>query len=172
MASGGSGVKRDAFSSYGTATGQANNAFDVANPIYTQEATRPQGYLPQEIANMKTASDQTLGGANAAAAGEGALASARTNNAGGYQAAIDDAARDAAVKQSENNLSILNRSADLQRQQQQQGLEGLSNEYATAGKFGQGYLDIANQAQRPFWQQLALQGTAAAGQVAGAYAGK
>jgi len=154
MASGGSGVKKDAFGSYGTATGQANGAFNTANPIYTQEAQRPQGYLPQEMADRITASNQTLGGANAAVAGESALASARTNNAGGYQAAIDDAARNASVTQSENNLGILNQSSALQRQQQQQGLEGLSNEYGTAGKLGQGYLDLANRAQPTFWQNL------------------
>jgi hypothetical protein len=156
MASGGSGVKADAFGSYGTATGQANGAFNVANPVYTQMATHPTGYTPQEIANQQTASNQTLGGANSAAVGEGALASARTNNAGGYQAAIDDAARNAGATQSQNNLGILNRSADLQRQQQEEGLQGLSNEYGTAGKLGQGYLDLANQAKPTFWQTLGM----------------
>jgi len=154
MASGSSGVKKDAFASYGTATGQSNDAFNVANPIYKQMATRPNGYLPQEVANLRTASNQTLGGANSAVAGEGALAAARTNNVGAYQAAIDDSTRNASVQQSENNLGILNRSADLQREQQQQGLEGLSNEYGTAGRLGQGYLDLANRAQPTFWQTL------------------
>lgn len=154
MASGSSGVKKDALGSYGTATGQATDAFNVANPIYTQMATRPTGYTPQEQANLTTASNQTLGGSNAAAVGQGALASARTNNAGGYQAAIDDAARTSGAQQSENNLGILNRSADLKRQQQTQGLEGLSNEYGTASKTGMGYLDLANQAKPTFWQNL------------------
>jgi hypothetical protein len=83
MASGGSGVKGDAFGSYGNATGQANNAFNVANPIYTQEATHPIGYTPQQTADLKTASADSLGGSNASAVGQGALLDARTNNAGG-----------------------------------------------------------------------------------------
>jgi hypothetical protein len=157
MASGGSGVKADAFGSYGTATGQANNAFNVANPVYTQMATHPTGYTPQEIANQQTASNQTLGGANSAAVGEGALASARTNNAGGYQAAIDDAARNAGATQSQNNLGILNRSADLQRQQQEEGLHGLSGEYGTGSQIGLGYLNAANNAKPTFWQNLGSQ---------------
>jgi hypothetical protein len=159
MASGGSGVKGDALGSYGTATGQADNAFGIAAPIYGQMARKPQGYMPQEMADRITASNQTLGGSNAAAVGEGALASARTNNAGGYQAAIDDAARTSGATQSENVLGVMNQSDALKRQQQEEGLSGLSNIYGTASKTGMGYLDLANQAKPTFWQNL---GTAAA----------
>lgn len=157
MASGGSGVKSDALNSYGTVQGQANGAYGVANPIYQQMAQRPQGYTPQQMADQTTASLQSLGGANAAVAGEGALAAARTNNGGGYQAAIDDAARQSGAQQSQNVLGIQNQSDMLQRQQQQEGLQGLSNEYGTAGSLGLGYLNAANNAKPTFWQNLGSQ---------------
>lgn len=159
MASGGSGVKGDALNSYGQATGQANNAYNIAAPIYGQMATNPTGYTAQQKANLTTASNQTLGGANSAAAGEGALASARTNNAGAYQAAIDDAARGASAQQSQNNLAIENQNVNLQNEHQQEGLQGLSNIYGTATGAANGYLKDAEDAPPSFWQQL---GTTAA----------
>lgn len=172
MASGGSGVKRDAFGSYGTATGQAGNAYGIAAPIYQKMAQRPQGYLPQEMADRITASNQTLGGSNAAAAGEGALTAARTNNAGGYQAAIDDAARQSGAQQSENVLGVMNQSDALKRQQQQEGLEGLSGIYNDANRTGLGYLDLANQAKPTFWQNLGSQAASDALQLATGMGGK
>jgi hypothetical protein len=167
------GVEKDALGSYGTATGQANNAYGVAAPIYQQMAQRPQGYTPQQMANQVTASNQTLGGANSSAVGEGALASARTNNAGGYQAAIDDAARQSGAQQSQNVLGIQNRSDMLARQQQEQGLEGLSGVYREGNQAGQGYLNEANQAaaNNP-WMKLLQAGVGASGQAAAAYLGK
>lgn len=166
------GVEQNALGAAGTAQGQSNNAYNVANPIYTQMATNPQGYTPQQQANMETASAQSLGGSNASAVGSGALQSARTNNAGGYQAAVDDAARSAGATQSQNTLGILNQSAALQRQQQQQGLQGLGNIYGDANKTGEGYLNEANQAaaNNPYIKLL-QSGFGAAGQAASAYLG-
>lgn len=153
------GVEKDALGSYGTAQNQANSAYGVAAPIYQQMAQRPQGYTPQEMANQTTASLQSLGGSNSAAVGEGALASARTNNAGGYQAAIDDAARQSGAQQSENVLGIQNQSDALARQQQAEGLEGLSGIYSNANQTGQGYLKEAGDVggmNNP-WNQYGLQ---------------
>jgi hypothetical protein len=159
MASGGSGVKGDAFAGYGNASGQANNAFNTANPIYTQMATNPQGYSPQAMADQEAGSAQSLGGSNAGAVGAGALDSARTNNAGGYQAAIAQAAQQAGAQQSENSLGIQNQNAQLKLQQQQQGLAGLSNEYGTATAAAPGYLNIANNAKPTYLQNLASTAT-------------
>lgn len=166
------GVEKDALGSYGNATGQANNAYNVANPIYTQEAKNPQGYSPQQMANMTTASLQSLGGANASAAGQGALQAARTNNAGGYQAAIDDAARGAGQQQSQNVLDLQNKSVGLQRQQQQEGLAGLAGIYSDANRTGQGYLSEAdNAAQNNPWMKILLTGMQGASSAASAYMG-
>lgn len=160
------GVEGQALNGYGTASGQATNAYNTAMPIYQQMATRPQGYTPQEMANRTTASLQSLGGANSAAAGEGALASARTNNAGGYQAAIDDAARQSGAQQSQNVLGIMDQSDALQRQQQQEGLQGLSNIYGEGNSAAQGYLNTADQAAASPW----MTALGIAGQVGGGWA--
>ena len=164
------GVEKDALGGYGTASGQANNAYNVAAPIYTQMATNPQGYTPQQNANMLTASAQSLGGANASAVGEGALMAARTNNAGGYQGAVDDAMRNAQAQQSENALGIENKSALLARQQQQEGLAGLGSIYSDANSTARGYLGEADQAaQANPWMKIlttAMQGGAQAGAAA------
>lgn len=154
-ASGSSGVKNDAFAGLGQAQGQADNAYNVTNPIYTQEAQHPMGLTPQQIADQTTASNQTLGGSNAAAAGEGALQAARTNNAGGYQAGIAETARQAGATQSQNNLGIQNESDMLARQQQQQGLAGLNGIYNTQSGDALNYLNTANAAKPTFWQNMA-----------------
>lgn len=154
-ASGSSGVKNDAFAGLGQAQGQADNAYNTVNPIYTQEATHPMGLTPQQIADQRTASDQTLGGSDAAAAGEGARLAATTNNAGGYQAAIAEAARRAGQTQSQNNLGIDNESDMLARQQQQEGLAGLNGIYNTQSQDALSYLNTANAAKPTFWQNMA-----------------
>jgi hypothetical protein len=154
MASGGSGVKQDAFSGYGTASGQAGQAYGAAAPIYQQMAQHPQGYTAQQKANLTTGSLQSLGGSNAAAVGQGDLAVARTGNAGGYQGAIDDAARASGAQQSQNMLNVDNQDVNLQNQHQQEGLQGLSNEYGTANQTALGYLHAASTAAPSFWQQM------------------
>jgi hypothetical protein len=166
-------VEKAALGSYGAATGQATNAYNIANPIYAQEATNPQGFTPQQKADMLTASNGALGGSNSAAVGQGALLAARTNNAGGADAAIADAARAAGAQQSQNALGVDNQSAMLARQQQQQGLAGLNGIYADANGAAQGYLGTAEQAaQSNPWMtvlQSALGGSSAA---ASAYLGR
>lgn len=159
MAMSGSGVEKDALGGYGTASGQSGNAFNVANPIYTRMATNPTGYTPQQKADMLTASADSLGGSNASAVGQGALLAARTNNAGGYQGAVDDAFRNAQQQQSENALGVENKSALLAREQQEQGLAGLSGEYADANSTARGYLDTAEKAREynP-WMQILMAG--------------
>jgi hypothetical protein len=76
------------------------------------------------------------------------------------------------VQDSTNALDVSNQNAQLMEKQKQEGLAGLNSIYDTGTGASISALNTANQAAKPFWQQLALQGTAAAGQVAGAYAGK
>lgn len=146
MAMSGSGVEKDALAASGTAQNQAAGAYGTLNPIYTQEATNPQGFTQQQTANQLTASAQNLGGGVAADVGQGALLAARTNNAGGATAAIDAAAHGAQAQQSENALGVQNQSAMLARQQQQQGLAGLNGIYDDANRTGGDYLNTANSA--------------------------
>jgi len=164
------GVEANALNNSANATGQANGAYNTVNSIYTQEALHPQGLTPQQIADQTTSSDQTLGGSNASAAGQGALTAARTNNAGGYQAAIAEAARQAGATRSQNNLGIQDQSAMLARQQQQQGLAGLNGIYNTGNSTGLGYLNTAENASAANDQMIDA-GIGAVGQIGGGWAG-
>ena len=155
MASGGSGVKGDALAQYGTNTGEAASAYNTLSPIYTQMATNPQGFTPQQKANMLTASAQSLGGGVASAVGEGNLEAARTGNIGGYDVALDDAARNAARVQSGNALQVQNQDAQLADEHQREGLAGLDSLYGTSTGAGANYLQLANNAKPTFWQNMA-----------------
>lgn len=142
----GRGVEKDALGTYGNATSQASGAYGVLAPQLTQMATNPQGFTSQEKANMLTSSAQSVGGSLAGATGYGNLAAARTNNAGGYTAAVGDAARQSMVQQSNNALGVDVQDAALKRQQQQFGLSGLGNIYSGGNSAALGALGAANTA--------------------------
>jgi hypothetical protein len=161
------GIEGNALAGAGTAQSQAGAAYGTVNPIYTSMATSPQGYTPQEKANMITQSGQSLGGGNAAVVGQGALQTARTGNAGGAGIVADDAARASMAQQSTNTLGVDAQDAALKRQQQQIGLNGLNSIYAGANGTANSYLNTANTAaaNNP-WLKLATAGIAAGGQAA------
>jgi hypothetical protein len=146
MAISGSGVEKNALANSGTAAGQATNAYNTVNPIYSKLATGTVGYSPTQKANELTASSQSLGGGLAADVGAGGLLAARTGNAGGATAALDDAARNAASTQSSQALDVQNRSNDLATENQRVGLSGLNSIYNDANSTGVGYLNTANSA--------------------------
>lgn len=147
MASG-SGVEKNALNNSANAVTQANGAYNTVNPIYTAMAEHPTGYTPQQKANLNTASMESVGGSVAGAVGQGNLEAARTNNAGGYTAALDDAARGGMVQNSENALGVQNQDAQLATQNQRIGLNGLNGIYQDANQTGEGYLNTANSASQ------------------------
>lgn len=158
----GRGVERNALGSYGNATSQAGAAYGTLSPQLTQMATNPTGFTPTEKANQLTSSAQSLGGSVAGAQGYGNLQAARTNNIGGYTGALDDAARQAQVVNSQNALGVDTQDAALKRQQQQFGLAGLGHIYSGASQDALGALGQANEASRQVgaanqgWTQLGL----------------
>lgn len=166
MAVSGSGVKTDALSNYGRNTGTASTALSTLNPIYSQMATGNDGLTPQQKADSLTASSQSLGGGVAADVGQGGLYGARTGNAGAPTAALDDAARSAAVTQSGNALDVQNKSDAIARQNQQTGLAGINGIYQDSNNQADASLNTANAAQPSFLKQLALQGVGALGTAA------
>lgn len=155
MAVSGSGVKQDALSNYGTNSTNAAGALSTINPIYSSLAAGTTGYTPTEKANQLTASSQSLGGGVAGAVGQGGLQAARTGNAGGSTAALDDAARTAGVQQGSNALDVQNASDALATQNQRVGLAGESGIYNQANQQADASLNTANNVAPPFWQQLA-----------------
>lgn len=116
---------------------------------------------------MLTAGGQSVGGSVAGAVGQGALSAARTNNAGGYTAALDDSASQGIDKNADIALGVQNQDAQIARQNQQFGLQGLSNIYSGASGRQLDALNTANTASAQTqgaimgWTKLGLQGAAA-----------
>jgi hypothetical protein len=115
-------------------------------PQLEQEALNPQGYTPQQLAYMNTASQQSNGGATGAITGQANLEAARTRNAGGFQGAIGSGSRAAMRQNSQNSVGIQARQADLQQQQRQQALAALQSLYGTDLSSSASFLNSSNQA--------------------------
>jgi hypothetical protein len=115
-------------------------------PQLEAEASNPEGYTPQQMAYMNTASQQSLGGGVAATTGEANLTAARTRNAGGFAGAVGTADRAAQKQLSQNSLGIQKSQADLQQQQRQQALQSLQSLYGVDEATALGYLNSSNSA--------------------------
>lgn len=109
--------------------GQSTGLYNTLAPELQSEAAAPSGFSPADMARMKTDAQQTAGGTQAAAVGQGALLAARTRNAGGPDAAIAQASRGAGRQLSEANLGTDVANARLKEQQRQAGLSGEENLY-------------------------------------------
>lgn len=156
---GSNNVKDKALNNSDVNAANAANALSTINPIYSQMAQGNMGLTDQQKANALTASGQSLGGGVSSAVGQGGLYAARTGNAGAATAALDDAARQAQVQQSQNALDIQNQSDAIARANQAQGLSGLNQIYAESNGQATANLNTANNAQKPWWQ-TALAGAA------------
>jgi hypothetical protein len=121
---------------------------------------------------MTTSAEQSAGGSNAGAVGQGSLLAARTKNAGTADAAIAKSAEKGAQTLGGENLDIQNENTAVKQKQQQAGLGGLESLYGTTSRNELGGLDASNSALKtaadvqPFWQKLLLQGMQSAGQAA------
>ena len=109
----------------------ANQIGSSLIPGLEREAQNPAGYSPTDLNSMLVANQSGAGGANSAVAGEAGLAGARTRNAGGYTAALDEASRQKGKQESMGNLDIASKNAGLKNQQQQFAQGQLSGLYGT-----------------------------------------
>ena len=155
MALSGSGVEKNALAQSSTNSGTAAGALSTINPIYSRLATGTVGYSPTQQADALTAASQSTGGAVSGAVGQGGLLAARTGNAGGATAAIDDAARGAAATQSGDALQVQQQSDRLAQQNQALGLSGLNSIYQDSNGQATSALNAANGARQPFGKTLA-----------------
>jgi hypothetical protein len=120
----------------------AGRASDVYNSLFPQLQNQAQnGLSMSDQAALNTASQQSLGGANAAVAGGGDLAAARTRNAGGYAPAVAESAREGMRQNSQNALGTVSKNIAA-KQSAQQALQGL---YGTSAQAGIGSLGASNQ---------------------------
>ena len=107
--------------------GNANSLYGDLAPTLESEVAHPAGFAPTDEAAMETGAQQSAGGSQSGAVGQGGLYAARTGNRGGAAAAIADASRGAGQQLSKNLLGIRSANANLKNEQQQAGLSGLEN---------------------------------------------
>ena len=177
------GISGDALKNSGTAnnlsstlTGNAASIYGGLAPQLQAEAAHPAGYTPTQIATQDTAAQQSAGGGQSAAVGQGGLYAARTKNAGAAQNAIGAGTRGAGANLSNAALGVQNKQANLQQTQQQEGLKGLGGLYSEDVSGGEGALGLSNSALNTAetadannpWMKLLQQGMQSGGQVAAA----
>lgn len=105
--------------------GNANQLFGDVAPTLESEAANPQGFAPADEAAMETGAQQTAGGTQAGAVGQGGLLAARTGNAGAAARAVSDSSRGAGEQLSKGLLGVRNANAQLKNTQRQDALTGL-----------------------------------------------
>lgn len=111
-------------------------------PFLTSELEHPQGYSQQDTSAMLSAGLGGAGGANSGLVGEAAQRAAVSRNAGGFQAALDDAARQRSKAAAGASEGIAATNANLRVQQQQDAAKSLQGMYGTDTS---GMLDASGQ---------------------------
>lgn len=119
------GAATQATNNSNTFGGNAGSLFSTLAPALTAEAANPTGYNPSDLAAMNTEAEQSAGGTQAGAVGQGGLMAARTRNKGAAAGAIADSSRGAGEQLSKNALGISVGNARLKEQQRQSGISGL-----------------------------------------------
>ncbi len=128
MARGSDQATQAATSAQGLSNQYAGNAgatYGALMPELASEAAHPAGFNPRDLSAMQTQVQQSEGGSNAGAVGQGALLAGRTKNPGVAAAAIPEAVRESGETASKNSLGIQTKNAALRESQRQSGLEGL-----------------------------------------------
>lgn len=123
----------------------ASGISSTLTPFLTGELNNPQGYTQQQTSAMLGSSLAGAGGATADIAGKANLAAATSRNAGGFQAVLDDAARQRAKAGAGASERIATGSADLAQQKQQDAAKGLQGMYGTDTS---GMLDATGQVSK------------------------
>lgn len=113
------------------AQGNASQIYSQLAPTLMGDVAHPAGYNPTQLAGMNTAAQQSAGGSQSAAIGQGGLLAARTGNAGAPQAAISEASRNAGQSLSKAALGIQGEQAERQQQQRDNAIKGLGGLYGT-----------------------------------------
>jgi hypothetical protein len=109
----------------------AQGIFGDLAPTLESQMANPQGFSPTDLAAMSTSAQQSAGGTQAGAVGQGLLRAARTRNAGGADAAIEASARHAGEQLSQAGLTARLKNAAEKSRQQSQAEGELGNLYGT-----------------------------------------
>ena len=139
---------RDTGAGYGA---QAQGVGSTLTPFLTSELMHPQGFSQQDQSAQVAAGLAGSGGAKSGLVGEAAQRAGVSRNAGGFQAALGEAARErqkAAAGASEGIAAENANLRETQRQAAAKGLQGLYDTDVGAGLEAQGQVsqDINAQA--------------------------
>lgn len=125
--------------------GNASQIYSQLAPALMGDVAHPAGYNPTQVAGMNTAAQQSAGGSQSAAVGQGGLLAARTGNAGSPQAAIAEASRNAGQSLSKAALGVQGEQAERQQQQRDNAIKGLGGLYGTTSGAATGNLgEVSN----------------------------
>lgn len=112
-----------------------------------QDVAHPVGLNPYEKSAARTTAQESAGGSQAAAVGQGALQAQRTRNAGTADAAIGEGARSAGRNLSRAALGTELQDSAMKQQKQQQAKSELGGLYGVATPGGSQALNsVANNA--------------------------
>ncbi len=103
----------------------------VLAPQLIAQSANPQGFGQKGLADITTANEQSAGGGQAAAVGQGALEDSRTRNAGGSGMALAKAARESGKNLSNATLQTNIANEGLKEQQREGAQKGLQGLYGT-----------------------------------------
>lgn len=121
---------------------EASGIGSTLTPFLTSELEHPQGYSQQDMSSMLSAAEGGAGGADAGIVGQANQQAATSRNAGGFQAVLDDAARQRAKAAAGASEGIAAQNAGLKQQQQQDAAKQLQGMYGTDTS---GMLDATGQ---------------------------
>jgi hypothetical protein len=110
---------------------EASGIGSTLTPFLTSELEHPQGYSQGDTSAMLSAGMGAAGGANAGIVGEAAQRAGASRNAGGFQAALDDAARQRMKANAGTAEGIAASNAGVKLGQQQDAARGLQGMYGT-----------------------------------------
>lgn len=109
--------------------GEASGIGSSLTPFLTQEMLHPQGIGQQGLSAEEAAATGGAGGSLSAFQGAAAQRAGASRNGGAFQAALDDASRNASKASAGASEGIAAGNEQLKQQQSQQGAAGLGGMY-------------------------------------------
>lgn len=121
----------DAKNTAATLGGQAQTIGSQITPFLTQEMLHPQGLGQEGIGAETGAALGGAGGANAGLVGQAMQRAGASRNAGGFQAALGEAARERTKAAAGASEGIMAGNENLKQTQRQEGEKGLQGMFGT-----------------------------------------
>ena len=119
----------------------AQGLYSTVAPALQQDIVHPTGMTPEEKSATNTAAQQSAGGSQAAAVGQGSLLASRTRNAGTADAAIQSAARGGGEQLSDAALKTELADTELKQHKRAAALGEAGGLYGTSAGAGVGNLN-------------------------------